>query len=162
MNEPKIIEIEERKLLGMRVETTLAENKTLELWKNFKPRVKEIKTRTDTDFYSVQIFEKGLKFENLTPATAFEKWAAVRVEHLENVPDKMKSLIIPRGKYAVFVHQGTPQEFAKTAAFIFGKWLPNSSFDLDERPHFEIMSADYRSDDPKAEEEIWIPVKDKN
>ncbi|HQU82998.1 MAG TPA: GyrI-like domain-containing protein [Pyrinomonadaceae bacterium] len=162
MKEPKIIEIEEIKLLGMSLKTTLAENKTRELWQSFKPRVGEIKTRADADFYSVQIFEKGLKFENLIPATEFEKWAAVRVENFENIPDAMKSLTIPSGKYAVFIHQGTPQEFAKTAAFIFGQWLPNSGFMLDERPHFEVMSANYRADDPNAEEEIWIPVKDKN
>ncbi|MCD9186050.1 MAG: GyrI-like domain-containing protein [Pyrinomonadaceae bacterium] len=162
MNEPKIIEIENRKLIGMKIKTTLSENKTLELWQNFKPRVTEIENRTDTDFYSVQIFEKGLNSEQLTPQTEFEKWAAVQVESLHNVPDELEKFTIPSGKYAVFVHRGTPQEFAKTSAFIYGVWLPNSEFELDGRPHFEVMSANYHPADPNAEEEIWIPIKKKN
>lgn len=162
MNEPKIVEIKDRELIGMRVRTTLSENKTFELWQKFKPRVKDIKDRSDTDFYSVQIFEKGLKLEQLTPQTEFEKWAAVQVENFDNIPDKLEVLTIPNGKYAVFIHHGTPQEFAKTSAFIYGVWLPTSEFELDERPHFEIMSADYRPNDPNAEEEVWIPIRKKN
>lgn len=162
MKEPKIVEIEERKLVGKRVKTTLSENKTFELWQSFKPRVNEIEERSDTNFYSVQIFEKGLNLEQLTPQTEFEKWAAVQVKNSDNVHDEMEVLTIPYGKYAVFIHQGTPQQFAKTSAFIYGDWLPNSEFELDERPHFEIMTADYRLIDPNAEEEIWIPIKKKN
>jgi len=162
MNEPKIIEIKDRKLIGMRIKTTLSENKTLELWQNFKPRVKDIKDRSDTDFYSVQIFEKSLKLEQLTPQTEFEKWAAVRVEGFDSIPDKLENLTITGGRYAVFIHCGTPQEFAKTSAFIYGVWLPNSEFELDERPHFEVMSANYHPADPNAEEEVWIPIKKKN
>lgn len=162
MNEPTIVEIGHRKLIGMRVKTTLSENKTLELWQNFKPRVKEIENRADTDFYSVQIFEKGLKLKQLMPQTEFEKWAAVQVESFDDIPDNLENLTIPGGKYAVFIHCGTPPEFAKTSAFIYGVWLPNSEFELDERPHFEVMSANYHPADPKAEEEVWIPIKKKN
>lgn len=162
MNEPKIVEIEDRKLVGICVKTTLSENNTLELWQNFKPRVKEIKDRSDTKFYSVQNFEKGLKLEQLTLQTEFEKWAAVRVKSFDQIPDKLENLTIPKGKYAVFIHHGTPQAFAKTSAFIYGVWLPTSEFELDERPHFEVMSANYHPADPNAEEEVWIPIKKKN
>jgi AraC family transcriptional regulator len=45
--------------------------------------------------------------------------------------------------------------------YIFGEWLPNSSYELDTREHFEILSEGYRPDDRDAEEEIWIPIRKK-
>jgi len=160
--EPKLIEIADRKLIGMRVRTSNSENTARELWQRFKPRVKEIEGRTSTDFYSVQIFEDDTTFENLTPATMFEKWAAVEVDRPGNLPEGMETLTILGGTYAVFVHRGLPSAFGKTASYIYGEWMPGSDYELDARPHFEIMSEAYRADDPNAEEEVWLPVRKKN
>ncbi|WP_419659877.1 GyrI-like domain-containing protein [Desulfosarcina variabilis] len=44
---------------------------------------------------------------------------------------------------------------------IFGQWLPNASYSLDNREHFEILPAGYSPVDPNATEEIWVPVKQK-
>jgi AraC family transcriptional regulator len=33
---------------------------------------------------------------------------------------------------------------------------------LDDRPHFEILGDKYKNGDPDSEEEIWIPIKQKN
>jgi AraC family transcriptional regulator len=49
----------------------------------------------------------------------------------------------------------------KTFQYIFGTWLPNSEYVLDNRPHFEILGEKYKNDDPTSEEEIWIPIKAK-
>lgn len=45
---------------------------------------------------------------------------------------------------------------------IFSDWLPKSDYELDERPHFEILDEKYKNDDPNSEEEIWIPIRNKN
>jgi AraC family transcriptional regulator len=161
MKNPKIIDIKERKLVGIRIKTSLFENRTSDLWRGFKARVKEIRGRLNEEFYSVQIFEEYLKFEDFNSNTEFEKWAAVEISELDNLPEGMEFHILKGGKYAVFIHKGTPDMFYKTSQYIFGVWLPNSEFELDKREHFEIMKKGYSPFDENAEEEIWIPIKSK-
>ncbi|MFT5513068.1 MAG: AraC family transcriptional regulator, partial [Bacteroidia bacterium] len=50
----------------------------------------------------------------------------------------------------------------KTFGYIFGEWIPNSIYDIDSRPHFEILGDKYKNDHPNSEEEIWIPIKEKS
>lgn len=146
----------------MKIRTSLAENRTFELWNKFGPRVREIQNLKNSDFYSVQIFDEDLEFSRFTPQTVFEKWAAVEVGSFEEIPDGLETFVIPAGKYAIFIHKGLPSDFPKTSRHIFGEWLPSSEFELDNRPHFEIMDKDYKPDDPNAEEEVWVPVLLKN
>ena len=159
MQTPEIIDAPERLFVGMRITTCHAENRTFELWRGFKPRVREIAARLDANFISVQIFAAGQNFAEFTPQTIYEKWAAVEVDEPAEIPDGMELLTIPAGKYAVFVHRGLPQDFPKTNAFIHGVWMPASPFRLDARPHFEVMAPDYRADDPDAQEAVWVPVR---
>jgi AraC family transcriptional regulator len=39
--------------------------------------------------------------------------------------------------------------------------VPASNYDLDDRPHFEILGDKYKNGDPNSEEDIWIPIKPK-
>lgn len=162
MDEPTILTISERKLVGMKIRTSLAENRTFELWNKFHPRLKEISNLKNSDLYSIQVFDEDLEFSRFTPQTAFEKWAAAEVESFDEIPEGLETYTIPAGKYAIFIHRGLPSEFPETSRYIFGEWLPNSGFELDNRPHFEIMNENYRPDDPLAEEEVWVPVLLKN
>ncbi|RYE38364.1 MAG: GyrI-like domain-containing protein, partial [Sphingobacteriales bacterium] len=42
---------------------------------------------------------------------------------------------------------------------IFTEWLPNSAYELDDRPHFELLGSKYKNDDAESEEEIFVPVR---
>jgi AraC family transcriptional regulator len=159
--EVRIASIPSKKLVGFRIQMNLQNNKTPQLWQQFMPRRKEITNNIGTDLYSVQCYDDSLKFEHFTPATIFEKWAAIEVGDFDNIPEFMEAHELSGGKYAVFIHRGTAADFHKTYQFIFGHWLPNSSYDLDQRAHFEILGDKYKNDDPTSEEEVWIPVKDK-
>lgn len=159
MGEQKIVTIPAKKLVGMNIRTSLSDNRTFKLWSTFKPRVREITNRKNSDFYSIQIFDGDLAIDKFTPQTVFEKWAAVEVDSFEQVPDGLKTFTIPAGRYALFIHKGLPEMFPKTSQYIFEEWLPSSGFELDNRPHLEIMDKNYRPDDQQAEEQVWIPVK---
>jgi len=163
MEDPRIIKMTEKKLIGIRMRTSLSENKTGILWHNFMKKRKEVLNRVDQDLYSVQIFDEGLTMESFTPDTLFEKWAAVEVSRFENIPDGMRSLKIPDGLYAVFEHKGETGIFHGTLQYIFSRWIPDSTYQVDHRPHFEIMGANYLGpENPESVEEVWIPIKDKN
>ena len=123
------------------------------------PRRAEIKNTVDSSLYSLQRFDEGSKYEDFTPETEFEKWAAVEVTDIQAIPGGMESLQLKGGKYAVFLHQGPASAYRKTWQFIFEEWLPASEYELDDREHFEILKPGYRPDDPNAEEDVWIPIK---
>jgi AraC family transcriptional regulator len=65
---------------------------------------------------------------------------------------------LPSGLYAVFDYKGSSND-QSIFLYIFGSWLPNSGYNLDDRPHFEVLGNKYKNNDPTSEEEIWIPIK---
>lgn len=154
---PRIEIMPEKKLIGKRLQTSLANNKTHELWQNFMPKRGEIKNPISADLFAVQVYEPDY-FEAFNPDAVFEKWATLEVTDFDNIPAEMESFILSGGLYAVFEHKGHSIEIFD---YIFRTWIPNSKYNLDQRPHFEILGAKYKMDDPNSEEEIWIPIKNK-
>ncbi|MDQ6610330.1 MAG: GyrI-like domain-containing protein [Bacteroidota bacterium] len=155
--EPRIETLIEKKLIGKRLTMSLADNKTLSLWKSFMPRRKEIQNNTGSELYSLQLYDRWY-FNNFNPNAEFEKWAAIEVANFDAVPAEMETFILTGGLYAVFIHKGSNTDY-QTFDYIFTTWLPNSKFLLDDRPHFEILGEKYKNGDSDSEEEIWIPIK---
>lgn len=148
----------EKKLVGQRLSMSATADRTPELWRSFMPRRKEIKHTLGTDLFNVKIYQPGY-FEQFSPQSLFEKWAAVEVAHFEEIPDGMEALTLPAGLYAIFFYQGSSAD-PRIYQYIFGEWLPNSKeYALDDRPHFDLLGEKYRSNDPASEEEIWIPIR---
>ncbi|MEL1256093.1 GyrI-like domain-containing protein [Flavobacterium sp. DGU38] len=150
----------EKKLIGKHITMSFVENKTFQLWSSFMPERKQIQNTIDSNLYSLEVFPIG-HFDDFNPQNTFEKWAAVEVFDLSEIPSGMQTLVIPNGLYAVFIHKGAATEAEKSYRFIFTEWLPNSEYNVDDRPHFAIMGEKYKKDSPDSEEEIWIPVKNK-
>lgn len=154
---PRIVNLQEKKLIGKRLQMSLSNNKTAELWRNFMPLRSQIKNPLSSDLISMQVYSPShfsdFKFENL-----FDKWACVEVVDFNEVPMDMETFILTGGLYAVFDYKGSS---ADTRIFqtIFGVWLPGSEYFLDDRPHFEVLGEKYKNNDPESEEEIWIPIK---
>lgn len=154
---PRIEILSEKKLIGKRLQTSLANNKTHELWKSFIPRRTEIQNPISSDLFAIQVYEPTY-FEAFTPNAIFEKWATLEVTNFENIPAEMEPFTLSGGLYAVFELKGHDIAIFD---YIFRTWIPNSKYKLDLRPHFEILGAKYKKDDPNSEEEIWIPIKEK-
>jgi AraC family transcriptional regulator len=155
---PRIEKLKPMKLIGIHMEMSLSNNKTGELWQQFMPRRAEVKNRTTADFISMQNYGEGWNF---SPTAIFEKWATVEVTSFDEVPPKMETYLLEGGEYAVFIHQGLASEAPKAMQYIFGQWLPESKYILDDREHFEVLPEGYSPLDPQAKEEIWVPIKDK-
>jgi AraC family transcriptional regulator len=159
--EPRIEIIKEIKLVGKKARMSFANNKTFDLWRSFAPRKKEIKNPIGPDLYSVEIYHDTAFFDHFDPIKEFEKWAAVKVKDFAAIPDGMDKLIIPQGQYAVFHYKGKPSEAQATFRHIYGSWLPNSKYAMDDRPYFAKMGENYKGEDPESEEDFWIPIKEK-
>jgi AraC family transcriptional regulator len=154
---PKIKISGEKKLVGKRLKMNLANNTTVELWRSFMPRRKEITNALSKDLFSLEVYDAA-HFESFAPEKEFEKWALIEVSDFEQIPVGMESLVLPGGLYAVFDYKGSSAD-TSLFEYIFKTWLPNSEYLLDQRPHFCIMGEKYKNADPDSEEEIWIPVR---
>ncbi len=156
-NEPRIKELTNLSLVGVHQTMSLAENRTASLWQTFMPQLKELASRVGADLYSLQQYPVDY-FNSFDPTRSFEKWAAVAVSSVDPIPAGMDTLRL-NGTYAIFDFQGTPAEFGNAIQYILSIWLPPSDYQLDDRPHFELLGEKYKRNDPLSEEEIWIPIR---
>lgn len=151
-----------KKLIGKKLEMSYVNNRTGELWRSFMPRRKEITNNIGTELYSMQIYDGMFDFQNFNPNDNFTKWAAIEVTDFEQIPENMESYTLKGGLYAVFTHRGSSLDFQRTFQYIFGVWLPNSDYRIDDREHFELLGEKYKNESPDSEEEVWIPIKMKD
>ena len=158
--QPRIEIIGEKKLVGMKMVMSLTNNTTGELWRSFMTRRKEITNRIGTDLYSLRVYP-ATYFNNFNPGTEFEKWAVTEVTDFDAIPIGMEALSLEGGQYAVFPYKGAASAGGHVYQYIYGTWIPNSGYVLDDRPHFEVLGEKYRNEDPDSEEDIWIPIRKK-
>ncbi len=153
---PNLITIPPKTLIGTSVEMSLANNLTGQLWSAFMPRQKEIDNRVNADFISLQVYPDGYFKGDFNPAATFTKHALVEVDSLIDIPAGMTSFELEGGLYAVFHHVGNDTSIFQE---IYMNWLPNSEYQLDNRPHYEVLGEKYKNNDPTSEEDIFIPIR---
>jgi AraC family transcriptional regulator len=155
----KIEQSPNRILIGMALTMSLAADKTFQLFRQFMSRRKEISHRINGDVLDLKIYPENY-FRNFSPAAIFTKWAMTEVSAVEEIPAGMEVFQLPGGLYAVFHHQGLMTDNS-IFAYIYSDWLPRSTYQLDDRPHFDILSEKTQLRDPEASQEIWVPIKSK-
>ena len=155
---PTIKIFPETKFIGKNLSFSYTDYRAFELWSSFMPRRNEIQNALGKDLFNIQINPENFDFD---PQTEFVKWAVVPVSDFDFVPEGMQLLIVEEGLYAVFNHIGDASKARETFGYIYGVWLPNSEYELDNRPQFEILGEKYKNNAADSEEEIWIPVKRK-
>ncbi|MEO1013388.1 MAG: GyrI-like domain-containing protein [Bacteroidota bacterium] len=148
-----------KKLIGLNLKMSLANNLTGQLWGQFGPRIHEIQHRVSEDKISLQIYPPNY-YAQFSPSTKFEKWALVEVSSFNNIPEGLQSFKLQGGLYAVFDYKGSSAD-TSIFQYIFSEWLPQSQYVVDDRPHFEVLGPNYKNNDSNSEEEIWIPVREK-
>ncbi len=157
--QPEIIEIEDKKLVGMRLEMSLEADKTRQLFSAFMPRRHEVDHRLNHDVFDLKVYPQNF-FTNISLSSIYSKWALVEVSKFDELqlPAGMEAFHLKGGIYAVFdlkKMESQPNPFA----YIFNKWLPESGNILENRPHFDLLKNIKKKNDPDREEEIWIPIQ---
>lgn len=155
--QPRILQLKEKKLVGQTRVMSFSNNQTTKLWGSFMSRRNEIQNRLGSDFISLQIYPPEYHI-TFNPERKFQKWALVEVLNFNNIPDGMDMFTLKAGQYAVFDYKGASGD-PTIFQYIYGEWIPKSEYILDDRPHFEVLGANYKNNDPNSEEEIWIPIK---
>lgn len=155
---PRIEYSGKKELIGRSLSMSIEKNRTSELWKRFLFNSASIDNRVSTDFISLQIYPSDY-FKDFDPQRLFEKWACVEVSNFSPVPVGLKPLVVEEGLYAVFDYKGSSSD-TRIFQYIFSEWLPNSPYQLDQRPHFEVLGENYENNNPNSQEEIWIPIRE--
>lgn len=156
--EPTIITIQSKKLVGQSLTMSLMQNKTGDLWRGFMPRHKEIAHPVTTELISMQVYHQPMRPGD--PGQEFVKWAAMEVADFDTIPEGMQSFTLPAWLYAVFHYRGSSADIG-IFQYIYGVWLPASTYALDQRPHFEVLGEKYKNMDPESEEDIYIPIRER-
>ena len=145
-------------LVGKRLSVSLAAGRVQELWQSFMPIRSQIQHTVGQNLYSVEQYPALDFFETVDFDRTFTRWAAVEVTASHQLPDGLETLVIPEGRYAVFTYRGLESQARGAFQYIYGNWLPQSSYQLAHRPHFAKMDERYKGEDPTSEEEFWIPI----
>jgi AraC family transcriptional regulator len=149
----------EKKLIGVNKILNFANYTVAQLWQDLRAHLSGIKNRIDTDLISLAIYPSTF-FEQFNATTPFQRWATVTVDSFEEVPHGLHTFVLQAGLYAVFYYKGSSADHS-VFNYIYQTWLPQSDYLLDDRPHFEMLGTSYKPNDANAEEEIWIPIKEK-
>jgi AraC family transcriptional regulator len=155
--EPKLVETEEFKVIGMMANFNDDTKKGIpDLWSAFGPRMGEVSTRIEGTTYGV-CFPTALDQEN------FDYMAAVPVENFDKIPDGMVARTIPAHKFAVFTHKTGDDtmhnDLQKSVQYIWGTWLPNSGYEHAKVPDFELYDSRMDPMTGSGEFDLYLPVK---
>lgn len=150
---PKIISINKKMVVGMQSKMRHGEyGNIVKLWKSFMPFRKHIKNAVNQDLIAMQIYE-----DLNIPQNSFEIWACAEVLSLDDIPENMSSCSISQGEYAVFIQKG--MDASATYQRIITEWLPDSGYEIDDRPHFQVMGEKYKNGSPDSEEDFYVPIR---
>ncbi len=155
---PAIKEITAKTLVGKSMSMSLIDNKTFNLFSDFMPIRNTISNIVSNDIFEVLVYNEAY-FKNFNPNNTFVKWATVEVFNVEGLPNGTSQLNLKSGLYAMFTYKGLAKDIGALMTYIYSEWLPKSEYELDHRPHFNVLGAKYKNNHPESEETVWIPVK---
>lgn len=77
----------------------------------------------------------------------------------ERVQQGFTHLELPAGQYAEFILNSSAEGIQNTRRYIYGVWLPNSNYDRDMGPDFEITDVMQSMYPYNLKMKIYIPIK---
>jgi effector-binding domain-containing protein len=112
-----------------------------------------------SEFYFHRIF-KGYDDPDVTENERLRVDVAMTVPKDTQVDGEVGKNAIPAGKYAVGRFELSSQEFEEAWAGVMGGWLPQSGYQCDDGPCFEIYQNDPKEHpEGKCIVDICVPVK---
>ena len=127
-------------------------HKIIALWKQFMPNKFKVTNTLNEELIALQNYKD---FSNTK--LAFDIWACAEVSDLNYIPQGLSGLTISAGEYAIFVLKG--MDVAALYRQILSEWLTNSGYEVDSRPHFQVMGKKYINNSDKSEEDVYLPIK---
>ncbi len=154
---PRIAELGELKVIGLKCVTTMKENKIPQLWNEFNKRCYQVPNRTeDHRAFGICPYVDMKDFDEETP---FEHIVGLSVSTLEHVPEGMITHVVPSAKYAVFTHKGALDTLGDTYNEIFRSALAENGLEMDAKAQLELYDDRFKYGQEDSEMDIYIPIK---
>ena len=160
---PILTSIEEKKLVGYSIKTSIANNKIQMplIWQNYRTNKEKIKNPYPGNI-TLGVFSSDIEFnlETYSEETKVTYFLGSMVTDFTQIPEDMDQQSLPRGKYAVFTHRGGFDNMRLSYIYIYGSWLPKSGFELSINPGFEWYDDRFLGPFNKDTIiDIYIPIK---
>lgn len=159
---PKIVEIPDFFVAGLRGETTLRNNKLADLWQQFNDIAYTI-PNTMPEARGIGLCENctnGNTVYNMSDDIPFTEVVGIEVTTLNGLPSPLVGKKVKGGRYAVFTHRGSIARLPQTFEYIWGTWFLVTDEELDIREDFELYDERYLGFyAPDSEMDIYIPIK---
>lgn len=160
---PKIVEMPEVRVAGIRGQTTLRDNVLRELWEKFNaishtiPGVKPY----GRGFGICEACQEGNTMYTVNNDMLFSEVVGLEVENFDSLPEPFVAKRLPGGRYAVFTHNGSLQHLEQTYQYIWGTWFFSTREELDDdREDFELYDERFMDyNDPRSQIDIYIPIR---
>ncbi len=120
-------------------------------WQKFAPHIGTIPGQVGTTSYGICYNGDG--------EGAIDYMAAVEVADVSNLPSDLDHMEIKPQRYAVFLHADHISTIRRTVRTIWGKWLPESGYEVAQAPDFELYDERFDGMTGNGGVEIWIPIK---
>lgn len=151
--EPKIVELDGFKFVGLRY---FGDNKNQEikgLWGEFN--------KNYNSFKHVKAGSPAIGLCIMLPGEMekFEYSAGFMVDSTADMDPMFVSRDVPPSKYAVFTHKGLLNNLHETYDFIFSKWIKECGYEVGTALNFEWYDDRFKDNDPSSEFDIYIPIK---
>jgi AraC family transcriptional regulator len=149
--EPRIVKREAFSVVGMHCRGRNQGGEIPEMWREFGPRVPEIKNIVeDSVAYGIS--------DNMDPDTGeFDYVAGFEVSDAQEVPEGMVHWQVPGGRYAVF--RTTLPNLGETFKYVYYEWLPKSGYEHRPGPDLELYEEAFDAKDPDSEFEVYVPIQ---
>lgn len=156
---PRIVEMDDIKMAGLRGKTTLRDNVIPKLWKAFWTVRGDIPNTTNKS-RAFGVCETGNNIYTMNADAVFSEMVGIEVESFGGLPENVEAKTLRGGKYAVFTHTGSLKNIQVTFSYIWGTWLVGSKEQLDCREDFELYDERFLGyDHPNTQIDICIPLR---
>ncbi len=158
---PRIVELPEIRVAGIRGETTLRDNRLRELWDRTNSLYSQIPNRIPggRSFGICEACAENTLY-TMNEDILFTEVAGTEVSSFEGLTEPFMQKVIPGGRYAVFTHRGTLRMLPQTFDYIWGTWFLTTKEELDWREDFELYDERFLGyDHPDSEVDLYIPVR---
>ena len=155
-----IIERDALKVVGMKIHTSIKENRIPQLWNDFIVRMNELNEVSVPDC-SLGICLNGTVTE-FNENSTFDYLACRVVKDDSVIPTGMEYREIPAQLVAVFTHMGSLDSLSETYDYIYDKWLPESEYRLIDADEIEWYDSRFKFGEKDSQMDIHVPIKKKD
>lgn len=159
---PRITELPDIKVAGLRGKTTLNDNILPQLWIEFNSMVSSIpdKKPGGRGFGVCEACLEGNTLYSMGSGILFSEVVAVEVTSFSQLPKSLTAKTLKAGRYAVFTHSGSLSKLLQTFEYIWGTWFLITEEQLDNREDFELYDERFLGyNHPDSQVDIYIPIR---